>query len=160
MIEIMKIEHIAIYTHDLNRARDFYCTYFGFTAGERYRNPRTQFESYFLSSGQGVRLELMWRPGLGTIAVNDGELCGLSHIAFSIGVEADVDNLYARLVAGGFKPVSAPRKTGDGYYEACIEDPDGNRLELTKSVTIDRVVSNNELAEYSSFEGVAEDDYV
>jgi len=26
--------------------------------------------------------------------------------------------------------VSAPRVTGDGYYEAVIEDPEGNRIEL------------------------------
>ena len=26
--------------------------------------------------------------------------------------------------------VSAPRMTGDGFYEAVIADPDGNRIEL------------------------------
>jgi lactoylglutathione lyase len=28
-------------------------------------------------------------------------------------------------------PVDAPRTTGDGYYEAVVLDPDGNRVELT-----------------------------
>jgi lactoylglutathione lyase len=27
--------------------------------------------------------------------------------------------------------VSEPRRTGDGYYESCVLDPDGNRLEIT-----------------------------
>ena len=27
--------------------------------------------------------------------------------------------------------LSAARTTGDGYYESCVADPDGNRIELT-----------------------------
>jgi lactoylglutathione lyase len=27
--------------------------------------------------------------------------------------------------------VDGPRRTGDGYYESVVLDPDGNRLELT-----------------------------
>ena len=27
--------------------------------------------------------------------------------------------------------VDDPRTTGDGYYEAVVADPDGNRVELT-----------------------------
>lgn len=127
----MNIEHIAIYTNELDRTKDFYCTYFGFTASERYRNPTTLFESYFLSADHGARLELMWRPGLGNEAVNKGDLCGISHIALSVGSKTAVRNIYNRLIQDGHSSVSAPRITGDGYYEACIEDSSGNRIELT-----------------------------
>ena len=37
-----------------------------------------------------------------------------------------VDELAAKLGA-----VDGPRTTGDGYYEAVVLDPDGNRVELT-----------------------------
>ena len=37
-----------------------------------------------------------------------------------------VDELAAELGA-----VDGPRTTGDGYYEAVVLDPDGNRVELT-----------------------------
>ena len=35
----------------------------------------------------------------------------------------------AALAANGTL-LSAPRMTGDGFYEAVIADPDGNRIEL------------------------------
>ncbi len=35
----------------------------------------------------------------------------------------------ARAVEKGIL-VAAPRRTGDGYYEAIIRDPDGNLIEL------------------------------
>ena len=31
----------------------------------------------------------------------------------------------------GIEVISKPRTTGDGYYEACILDPDGNKIEIT-----------------------------
>jgi len=43
----MRIEHIAIWTPDLERLRQFYETYFEGHAKAKYVNPRKQFESYF-----------------------------------------------------------------------------------------------------------------
>lgn len=34
-------------------------------------------------------------------------------------------------MAGGYPVVSGPRRTGDGYYESCVLDPGGNRVEIT-----------------------------
>jgi lactoylglutathione lyase len=49
----MKIEHIALWTKDLERLRVFYERYFHVKAGEKYVNPKKQFESYFLSFEDG-----------------------------------------------------------------------------------------------------------
>jgi len=56
---------------------------------------------------------------------------GLTHLAVSVGSEQRVDDLTATLREEGFVIESGPRRTGDGYYESVVLDPDGNRLELT-----------------------------
>ena len=37
-----------------------------------------------------------------------------------------------QLRAAGYPVVSEPRTTGDGYYESCVLDPEGNRVEITE----------------------------
>ena len=61
----MKIDHIAIWTDDIETMRDFYLTYFDVTCGNKYVNPIKNFTSYFLSFGDGnARIELMTKPGI------------------------------------------------------------------------------------------------
>ena len=48
----MKIDHIAIWTDDIETMRDFYLTYFDVTCGNKYVNPIKNFTSYFLSFGR------------------------------------------------------------------------------------------------------------
>ena len=60
----MRIEHIALYVNDLEAAKEFYCRCFGAKSGERYHNPKTGFQSYFLQFAGGTRLELMTAPEL------------------------------------------------------------------------------------------------
>ena len=127
----MRIEHVAVWTHHLEELRQFYATYFGATAGEKYVNPRKRFESYFLTLGEGAQLELMRMPGIAEAAREGAPVTGLAHLAFGVGSEAAVDQLTARLRADGYRVLDGPRRTGDGYYESVVLDPDGNRVEIT-----------------------------
>jgi lactoylglutathione lyase len=128
----MYIKHIAIWSKDIDELRIFYETYFGAKAGKRYVNPTNQFESYFLNFVGGVSLELMQKPGISELPGDrDSEFVGFSHLAISVGSKEEVDSLTARLEKDGFRIVSKPRRTGDGYYESCVLDPDGNRVEIT-----------------------------
>jgi lactoylglutathione lyase len=124
-----RLEHVGIWVVDIDHVAAFYAKYFGARAGELYRNPRKGFESRFLDFGGGARLELMTRQDVNQPAAN--ELLGLAHVAISIGDEAAVDALAARLRADGVTPDSGPRRTGDGYYECVVRDPEGNRVEIT-----------------------------
>lgn len=125
----MMIEHAALYTSDLERARAFYETYFDGAAGKLYHNPETGLQTYFISFADGARLELMTRPEL-----EEGERSrfwtGWSHLAFKAGTRENVDALTERLRADGYEVTSGPRVTGDGYYESCVLDPDGNTVEI------------------------------
>ena len=127
----MKIDHIALYTADLERARAFYERYFAATANDRYHNAKTGLQTCFLRfPGSDTRLELMTRPDI----ADGGERIlrtGFIHLAFSAGSRAAVGSLTARLVADGYPCLSGPRTTGDGYYESVVADPDGNLLEIT-----------------------------
>ncbi len=125
-----RIEHAALWTRDLEALRAFYERYFGGKAGERYTNPRTGFSSYFVAFEAGARLEIMTAPDVG-VASRKGDTIGLAHLAFSVGSAAAVDALTETLRAAGCTVAGEPRRTGDGYYESVILDPDGNRIEIT-----------------------------
>ncbi len=126
----MVIEHIAMYVNDLEGAKSFFVKYFGACSNAGYHNRTTDFKSYFLSFGQGARLELMHKPELQD-AEKGLNRTGLVHIAFSLGSKEKVDQLTQRLKADGYRVLSGPRTTGDGYYESCIVAVEGNQIELT-----------------------------
>lgn len=126
----MRIDHIAIYLSDLERGRAFFEKYFGGTAGEKYVNAAEGFSSYFVSFGDGTRLELMSNTDLLNEQRIDRQI-GFSHIAFGAGTKERVLELTERLRADGFRVLSEPRSTGDGYFESCVADFEGNRIEIT-----------------------------
>ena len=126
----MRIEHVALWAYDLERARTWWETYFDAAAGDEYVNA-AGFHSYFLTFPDGgARLELMW-DGAQLPNEEDRPHDGYGHVAVSVGSPEAVDALTARLVADGFRCPSGPRTTGDGYYESCVLDAEGNRVEIT-----------------------------
>lgn len=126
----MKIDHIALYVLDLEKMRMFYQTYFHGVAGEKYHNPKTGLQTYFLSFEEGARLELMTRP---ENKPEESSLyrVGWTHLAINVGSKEKVNQLTEQLENEGYEVVSQPRTTGDGYYESCIKDPEGNQIEIT-----------------------------
>lgn len=125
----MRIDHVALYTNNLEHMREFYIRYFGAISNDGYHNPKTGLRTYFLSFGNGTRLEIMTRPDL---ELHTGTLfqTGYIHLAFSVGSTELVDSMTATLEQNGYTVVSKPRTTGDGYYESCVLDPDGNQIEI------------------------------
>lgn len=129
----MKIEHIAIWTSQLEALKEFYSKYFDGKPGPKYRNEKKQFHSYFLTFNSGAKLEIMSSPKIpgnrnDTI---EAEHLGIIHIAFEVDSVQEVDDKAFELRNVGYQILSGPRTTGDGYYEFATLDPDNNRLEVT-----------------------------
>lgn len=126
----MKIEHVAMYVNDLEKTKDFFIKYFEAKANDGYHNKETGFKSYFLCFNDGTRLEIMTSP---MIVNRDKDLARTDfiHIAFSVGNKEKVDQLTLQLKEDGYKVISGPRNTGDGYYESCVLDIEGNQIEIT-----------------------------
>lgn len=125
----MRLHHVALWTRDLDAAMDFCGRYFGAVAGEEYRSARRPgFVSRFLRLPGGDRIELMQAPWIADRPTD--ERVGWDHVAISLGSVAAVDELAERCRCDGVL-VSAPRTTGDGFYEAVIAMPDGVLIEIT-----------------------------
>lgn len=126
----MKIEHVALYVNDLEKARDFFIKYFDGKSNDGYHNKTTNFRSYFISFDDGSRLEIMTKPELADTP-KEVNRTGFIHLAFSVGSKEKVDELTARLKNDGYEVLSGPRTTGDGYYESCILGIENNQIEIT-----------------------------
>ena len=129
----MILEHIAIWTNQLEELKDYYSHYFGGQPNKKYTNESKEFHSYFLTFDSGARLEIMSKPN---IPENKNDTVkaqhqGIIHIAFGVDTIQDVDDKAKQLINDGFQILSGPRKTGDGQYEFETLDPDNNRLEVT-----------------------------
>ena len=124
----VRIEHVGVWVADIDATAAFYVKYFDARVGALYQNPRKGFESRFVEFDSGARLEIMKR--LDVTARPTTEQLGLAHVALTVGPEATVDALAARFVGDGLPPDSGPRRTGDGYYECVVRDPEGNRIEI------------------------------
>jgi lactoylglutathione lyase len=127
-----RIEHVALWARDLERLCLFYARAFDATMGPVYENEAKEFKSRFLSFASGARIEIMSTTQLQPVELAPGaQRMGLTHLAFSLGSESAVNRLTEKLKSEGARLLDGPRRTGDGYYESVVLDPEGNRVELT-----------------------------
>jgi lactoylglutathione lyase len=127
----MKINHIALYVNDLEKIKAFYEKYFDAKSNEMYHNQKTGLKTYFLEFNNGCRVEIMTKENLNNIKKETNNT-GYIHIAFSVGSKERVDELTKRIENDGYRVISQPRITGDGYYESCVLDPEDNQIEIVK----------------------------
>ncbi len=127
----MRIDHIAIWTYNLEGLRNFYMHYFDASSNEIYHNHSKEFRSYFLSFGGDCRLEIMEMPRIPQSKNNPlKQFTGLIHFALKVASREVVDEITENLRKDGFKVIGEPRTTGNGAYESVFLDPDGNRVEI------------------------------
>lgn len=128
----MKIDHFAIWCDDIEIMHSFYTKYFECESNLKYHNQTKKYSSYFLSfKDSDCRIELMNRPDIAAPTTMRGFTTGIAHFDIEVGNESVVVALTERLRSEGYTIASEPRKTGDGYYEAAVLDPEGNYIEIS-----------------------------
>ena len=125
----MNIDHVAIYVNNLEVVKKFFVKYFGVHTGEKYTNFSNDFSSYFLTFDNGTQLEIMHRQSM-IDPKKDKYRSGYHHIAINVGSKEDVDKITSEMEDDGIFIVTAPRKTGDGYYASIVADPEDNEIEI------------------------------
>jgi lactoylglutathione lyase len=80
----MNLEHVAIWTNNLEGLKDYYVKYFEAIPNNLYTNTAKKFKSYFLRFAEGARLELMSRPDIPENANDpiEKQHQGIIHLAF------------------------------------------------------------------------------
>lgn len=121
---ISSLAHVALKVKDVNRSLDFYVNKMGFP--EMFRlNRDGKLWIVYLRVTDDQYIEL-FPDGEGDRAPGR-DATGMNHLC--LGVD-DIDAVTAALTKAGIK-LTVEKKMGADYnYQAWIEDPDGNRIEL------------------------------
>ena len=124
MKDIVGIGHIAIRVKDIERTLDFYRDRLGFEEMFRLdRDGRLWIVYLRVTDMQYIEL---FPEAVGDRAP-EREANGLNHLCLEV---ADIDGVLEELAAAGV-PLARDKQLGvDGNFQAWLEDPDGNRIEL------------------------------
>jgi catechol 2,3-dioxygenase-like lactoylglutathione lyase family enzyme len=124
---INQIALITILTDDVPRLSAFYHDVMGFTV-------KQDLGVYVEFQNAGVRFAICARSILhdasGHASYTEAPRGQAFELAFPCGEPAEVDRIYAEIVAQGAKPVHAPADMPWGQRTAMFADPDGNIHEL------------------------------
>jgi len=102
----MKIEHIAIWTKDIEKLLLFYKNYFRVQSNNKYKNCEKGFSSYFLSFDSGARLEIMQMDSVNESGTDPNDhYYGFAHLAISVGTKEKVYQLTSKIKRDGYLPV-------------------------------------------------------
>jgi lactoylglutathione lyase len=88
----MRVDHIALWTRDLDRCKRFFCR--DATEGAACGNAKKGFESCFLTFGDGARIEAMKTTAfVPEICAPGAQRTGPTHLDISVGSERSLMSL-------------------------------------------------------------------
>ena len=121
---ISSLAHVALKVKDIDASLDFYVNKLGFP--EMFRLEREgRLWIVYLRVTDDQYIEL-FPDGVGDRSAG-ANVTGINHIC--LGVD-DMDLVVGQIAAAGIKFTTEKKMGVDHNYQAWIEDPDGNRLEL------------------------------
>jgi lactoylglutathione lyase len=117
--------HVALKVRDIERTLDFYVGKLGLTEMMRVDRPDGSLWIVYLRVTDNQYIEIF--PGAVGERAPGWDAVGINHFCLCVD---DLDSALAQVEDAGI-PLLIGRKTGiDKNYQAWIEDPDGNRIEL------------------------------
>lgn len=123
-----RIDMLGIFVNDLQHMVTFYRDVLGFEIDWDGNGPHAEFRS------DGVRFSMYERaqlPGLlGQAPTYPSGLNGTFELAIDLPTSAEVDQVFQSTVAGGGRPVYAPRDEPWGMRSSMVADPEGNLIEI------------------------------
>jgi lactoylglutathione lyase len=125
MKSVKSIGHVAIRVKDIDRSLDFYVRKLGFPEMFRLHRDNNVLWIVYLRVTDSQFIELF--PDAVGDRAPPAEAIGLNHLCLEVD---DIDAALSELAAANV-PLYRPKKMGaDNNYQAWIEDPDGNHIEL------------------------------
>ena len=115
------LAHVCFTVSDLQRSVDFYCGQLGLRRAFELRRPDGTWHGQYIHAGGRNFIELF----VGTLG-EPAEGQSYRHICLEV---EDIQRTVSVLRERGVE-VGEVKLGGDGAYQAWLEDPDGNRIEL------------------------------
>jgi catechol 2,3-dioxygenase-like lactoylglutathione lyase family enzyme len=119
---------IGLFVENIHVMVDFYKNILGIPIDWDGLDPYAEFIH------EGIRFSMYERKELPHLLGQTPEypkrLNGTFELAINVGEPENVDHLYEQIVAGGGKPIYAPRDEPWQMRSAMIADPEGNLIEI------------------------------
>lgn len=127
------IHHLDLTVKDPWTSRTFYDAVLGFMGYQCVKEDERGFDWDLVTAGGGFcSIGVVKADSEGRARTHNRYAPGLHHVAWRADSRADVDQLYACLVAIGATILDPPAdypQYGAGYYAVFFADPDGLKLE-------------------------------
>lgn len=121
----MEIIHIAMWTNDLEKLKNFYLKFFQGKSNKKYSNKKKGFSSYFINFDSNVKLEIMNRTDITQEKkYMTKKHLGFNTLSFSVGSKKNINKITTLLKNEGH--IILKNET----YESIILDPDGNKIKI------------------------------
>ena len=132
LLEIRRLDHVALLVKDVERSKRFYAQLLGMEEHSRPSNfnfpgawlRKGSAEIHLIGEDEPGRVELVQPGGYNPQELSSGHA---THFAFEV---SDLEETRKYLQTRGIPIVGGPRPRGDGVMQLYVRDPDGYIIEF------------------------------
>jgi len=121
---IKSIAHAALFCADIERSLNFYCEILGLKRAFELEKDGKPY-LFYLKVADGQFIELFFaREGMLPFSRKN---CSFAHLCLEV---EDIEAACAAITAKGYPLTQQPKQGMDSNWQAWLDDPDGNPIEL------------------------------